>query len=445
MIARLRTLLRNKQVLSLSGSISSSALNFISFAIFARILFPEDLGNWFIFLALFNFFDQLRSGIVHTSLIKFSSGNSPQETQAFNGSALLISLIITLILMAVCFICSYLPFFPETLGMNLFFNWFPAIYLATLPLNFSIWLLQAKQRFDHILYIRLINQGSLLLMVLVHIALGYAIGPNQLIFYYLCAQALSSIVCIAWGWAQLHSLLMAKKTQLLQLVHFGKYSMGTLMGSNLLRSSDTLLIGSFLGPAAVALYGVPQKLLELIEIPLRSFLATAMPQMAQKMNQGELSGVADVMKKYAGTLSLLLLPVVLFALIFAKPLMILLGGENYADSAYLLRIFIIYAAFLPLDRFFGVSLDIINKPALNFSKVMVMLAVNVCGDWLALTYLGEVWAVACVSILTFVSGVSVGHLLLQGSLSYRFTDIWVSGWLECLALSQKAKKLISTR
>lgn len=53
--------------------------------------------------------------------------------------------------------------------------------------------------------------------------------------------------------------------------------MGTMVGANLLRSSDTFLIGAFLGGEAVAIFNIPLKLFELVEIPLRSFAATALP------------------------------------------------------------------------------------------------------------------------------------------------------------------------
>lgn len=444
MIQRFKKIIRHKQALSLSGSMASAALNFIGFGLLARILSKEDLGSWFIFLALFNFFDQLRTGIVHTSLIKFSTGNSPEKTASFNGSALLISLVITLFLLTLTLVGSILPLFPLNKGMALFFTWFPLIYLATLPINFSVWLLQAAQKFDKILYVRIISQGSFVLFFSLHTLLTESCSLNQVLSYYLMSNLLAATCCILLGWSHLQSIFLAKKEQVLQLLHFGKYSMGTLMGSNLLRSSDTLLIGSFLGPTAVALYGVPQKLIELIEIPLRSFLATAMPQMAQKANQDDLAGVADVLKKYAGTLTLLLLPIVIGSIVFAQPLIVLLGGPAYADSAYLLRIFIIYAALLPLDRFSGVTLDIINKPHLNFMKTLIMLGVNIIGDLVALHFFGEVWGVAFVSVFTFLSGIIIGHSLLQRYLPYRFLAILGTGVVECKAIFYRAKNLIYT-
>ena len=96
----------------------------------------------------------------------------------------------------------------------------------------------------------------------------------------------------------------------------------------------------------------------------------------------------------------------------------MLGGAQYAESAIVLRILAVYTAFLPLDRFSGVTLDIIGKPKFNFIKVLLMLLVNVVGDIIAIHYIGNIWAVAGVSILTFFTGVVFGNFILKKYLQH---------------------------
>jgi O-antigen/teichoic acid export membrane protein len=80
------------------------------------------------------------------------------------------------------------------------------------------------------------------------------------------------------------------------LLDFGKYTTFTLIGTNLLRSADTLIISlSQWKSAAVALYSIPLKLTELQQIPLRSFVATAFP----KMSKASLHNQIDEVKAYS--------------------------------------------------------------------------------------------------------------------------------------------------
>jgi len=62
-----------------------------------------------------------------------------------------------------------------------------------------------------------------------------------------------------------------------------------------------------------------------------------------------------------------------------------------------------------------------------------MLLVNVVGDLLAIYLFNDVLAVAAVSIVTFLVGVTTGHLLLKQHLDYRFQDFFTVGYAECLA------------
>ncbi len=66
--------------------------------------------------------------------------------------------------------------------------------------------------------------------------------------------------------------------------------MSTALGTNLLKSSDVYIINEMLGPSAVAVYGMTYRIMELIEIPIRSLVATVLPKMASanaKKNDNE--------------------------------------------------------------------------------------------------------------------------------------------------------------
>ena len=218
----------------------------------------------------------------------------------------------------------------------------------------------------------------------------------------------------------------------MELFHFGKYSVGTTISTNLLRSSDTFIIMFVLGaagPAAVAMYTIPMRLMEIIEIPLRAFLSTGMPSMSQAFNKGNRDEVVAIMQKYAGTLTLILFPVSMVAILLADVAIILLGGSQYAgtNAVSVYRIFMCFAMFFPIDRFLGVTLDIIHQPRINFYKVLVMLVTNIVFDFIGIHLFGNINGIAIATLFTFLSGVFFGYYYLKKYLNFTLLGFFTVG------------------
>jgi len=186
----------------------------------------------------------------------------------------------------------------------------------------------------------------------------------------------------------------------------------------------------------LAVYYIPQRLMEIFEIPLRAFISTALPVMSASVQRGDNKQVAYILKKYAGMLTLALVPIAIVAFIAADLIIGLLFGGKYqhSDAGNIFRIFMCYVMLLPIDRFFGITLDIINKPHLNMVKVFLMLAVNVTFDFLGIIIFHNLYGVAIASIFTFFAGAIFGYWALKKHLRFSIADIFKLGYLEFVEL-----------
>ncbi len=386
------------------------------------------MGAWFMFMTAYIFADLLRAGIIHTSLIRFAASSENDQFKVVSGSGWLISIITTLIISILTLITDI--FFGHLVtneGFGLFLTWYWLAAITTLPFNYAAWLLQAKSSFEKVLYIRLLNQLSFITCILLALITERS-SVNIVLGSFIISGLLPSSLSLWAGWSMISTVKFATKKMMKDLFNFGKFSMGTLMGSNLLRSSDTLIIGFMLSAKDLASYSIPLKLIEVIEILLRSFAASAMPVLSKFRSVEQKAELRTAFYRYTGLLSLLILPIIGASILFADSLVVLLGGEQYAESAYILRILAVYAAFLPLDRFSGITLDIIGKPYLNFLKVILMLIVNVTGDIIAITYFGNIGSIAAVSILTFLTGVIFGNYFLKKYLNHSIKETLKTGF-----------------
>ncbi|RZK98462.1 MAG: lipopolysaccharide biosynthesis protein, partial [Hymenobacter sp.] len=296
--------------------------------------------------------------------------------------------------------------------------------LVTLPYNVAIWILQAEQRFDQILYIRLLNQGSFIVLIFASYLLN-VVDLTHIMYAFLLSSLLTSTVAIAANWARLGTLGQRTSATVRELFHFGKYSFGTYLCSNLLRSSDSFIIKFMLGPAALAVYNLPMRLLEIIEIPLRSGLGTAMPSMSAAMNQQRPDEVVNLLKRYSVFLTLLFIPITIGVLLFADVLVGLIGGGKYVhtDAANIYRLMIVCALLFPLERFLGVTLDIIGQPQLNLIKVLIALGVNTLTDIIGIHFLQNIYGAAVASTLTMLASLLYGYVVLRRFLPFSLRGV----------------------
>jgi O-antigen/teichoic acid export membrane protein len=190
-----------------------------------------------------------------------------------------------------------------------------------------------------------------------------------------------------------------------------------------------------MGTAAVALYSIPMKLVELQQIPLRSFVATAFPKMSKASLLGKLQEVRHLFYTYSGAMTYLFAFISLITFVFADYLVLILGGNRYmgidpvtgASAAMIVRIFSIYGLLLPIERMTGIGLDSVNRPDLNFYKVIFMTIFNVIGDLVAVFVFKSIAGVAVGSILFTLFGVWIGYYFLDKQIGLERSKIFSSG------------------
>ncbi len=433
MLNKIFAKLTNKHFLSLLGNGAMALFSVITYAILYRVLTPEEMGNWVFFQFVIIFFETIRTGFLQNALILFYAGAEKDQAKKIAGSCWFIAIVLTAAFLLLNFIGVIGFQFISTSDPSvlLLVNWFGLSLLATLPYNISSWISQAEERFDLILYIRIINQGSFIIFVIILLLLE-SINLETIVYAYLGSSILTSLFSIFAGWSGITHFACRTKESINQIFNYGKYSVGTVLSSNLLKSSDSFIIKVMLGPAALAIYNVPQRLLDIVEVPLRSFVATAMPEMSTAHKQNNKEKVLMIMKKYSGLLTALLVPVSIGAIVFADLIVLIIGGEQYVDTeaANIFRIFMIFGIFFPIDRFLGITLDMINQPQLNLIKVIIMLGVNIVGDIVGIQLFDSLYAVAVVTIFAFLAGVWYGYKSLKRYLDFTIADILSSGYKE---------------
>lgn len=426
----------NKHTLSLASNAIMPIVGMVSVSLLARNLTEKDFGRWIFFLITFTLANFFRTGFLQTSLVKFYAGSTRERARAVVGSTWFLGIILTLVLGGISLLI--FPFLHKHTEEEITLKWFGIIFFCTLPSSIALWVLQAEERFDTIFFLQLIGQGTFFLSI-VGLVISRLISFQIIVYAYGWSAMITSLIAIITGWAKIHTIPHKTRTCIKELANFGKFSVGTSISSYLLRGSDTFIIKfMFIDPSVVGIYYLPQRLMEVIEIPLRSFIATALPTMSSSIQKNDKAHMTYIMKKYAGILTILLIPVSIGAFLFSGIIIDVIGGAKFTqtEASNIFRIFMTFAILLPIDRFFGITLDILNKPHINMIKVILMLMVNISGDFLGIYLTHNLYGVALSSIFTFLAGIIYGYWVLKKNLNFKIRDIFVLGASEIMIISK---------
>lgn len=435
MLDTIRKILREKNILSLSTSVFTAGLGLLGFLLLTRGLEKSMFGDWVLYTSLATFIDLLRFGLTSTALVRFASGGNNEQKKAYLGTSFKIGLFVVAGV-AILLWSTLFAFNSFQIQMNngyyLFLKWYPLLAILNLSWNNSVSYFQAGQNFKSILFIRLLNVGSFVIFLIVN-NLFFRFGIIEILYAHLFCNLLPSILVFVKKWDGLLYIRRATKDTISEMLNFGKFSMGTLVGSSLLRSADTFIIGlsPVLGSVGIAQYAIPLKLTDLLGIPLRSFTVTAFPKMSKLSLAGKMDELKEVFYSYSGAVTFMFIPVAIGGFIFAEQLVWLLGGDQYKDSLPLLanifRIFSVYSILLPIDRFTGVALDSINRPKMNFYKVIVMTSANIVGDLIAVFVFQSLQAVALVTVVFTLIGIIIGYTYLNRELKIHILHVVKGG------------------
>ncbi|QQL50886.1 lipopolysaccharide biosynthesis protein [Mucilaginibacter ginkgonis] len=424
-------IIKNKHLLSLVGNGVMSLLGMITTAIIYRYLDKAEAGKWVFFLSTLLLIDNIRSGFLTTAFIKFYAGSEQRRKIEIAGSTWAIGIGITGVLLLLNIPAIGLSDYVKDEGLLLFFHWFGVTYICTLPMFIASCVVQGELRFDRLLYLRICNQGLYISFIITLIVMR-KLSLHTVLFSYMGAAAITSAFALVMRWTRFRTLFKFTRKGVAEIFNFGKYSVGTTLSSNMFGTSDAYIINFMLGPAALAIYNLGQSLMQLVEIPLRSFAASGMPVLSEAYNVDDRNWLIYTMKKYAGMLTVLLIPVVILAVIFADFAISLIGGGKYVhtEAANVFRLFMTFALLYPADRFFALSLDVIHRPQVNFYKVLIMLAANIIFDFAGVAVFKNVYGIAISTVFPVLIAVIVGYWYMNKYQKFSFWDTYVVGFNE---------------
>ena len=372
------------------------------------------MGAWSLFLSITTILETGKGGLIKNALIKFINSSENEDHAKIETASILINLLVTLVSVAIilCFATTLGEYWNiGELGSMLY--WYIGTSILLIPFSHFEYMQQAHHSFGGILSSYLARQGVLFALILITIFLpkGEHYLRNLVVFQ-TAGVAIGTLVSYQYARRLVTKQWAYSKEWVGKLWGYGKFVFATSLSSLIFRSTDQIMVASYISTAAVALYNVSIRVTNLMDIPSTVASEVMFPK-SVKISSGNDDGRIKYMyEKSVGIILAFMLPVSLFIMLFPEEVIRLIAGEKYLDAVELLQITIVYSLFLPFLKQFGTTMDATGRPNVNFLLIFALAVLNVISNYIFILYFGLLGA-AYGTLFTYVISFIANQLILR--------------------------------
>ncbi|MEO0581325.1 MAG: flippase [Bacteroidota bacterium] len=384
-------------------------------------------GIWVLYQALFTFAEMARMGFVQNGLVKFATAH-PGEYKGILTSAFVLNIALGLglwgLLILLTPLLAGLWNTPELTELV----WHYGFTVCTLgSLRFMEYIQMANKDFRGVFWGNLIAGLSYALLIGIGFGSGLELRPIHAIY----GQGIGALIGICFVWFYRRSFFRFGNFNILwlqKLFHYGKYVLGTNISSMILQKVDIAMLAYFINPAAVALYNISSKAPNYMEVPLKGGAQYYFPRIAEAAAHQPPKYVAKLFEEAMGMLLAINIPLFLGAFVFAKYIMLFMGGQEYVEGYFILQILLFNTLIKPWGRMFGTTMDAIGHPKVNFRMVFFSLFANALLNYLMIPIwgvLGAALATTCTLCLSTLVSLLILRRYVPISPWRSLAQIWI--------------------
>jgi lipopolysaccharide exporter len=208
-----------------------------------------------------------------------------------------------------------------------------------------------------------------------------------------------------------------------ELFHYGKYTFGTGVSSTILKSIDSWMLGRIISPEAVAVFNPAIRVSNLVEVPTDTLTSILFPQLSKRIGNEGTGSAKYLYEKAVGTLTAIMLPVVVGIIFFAEEVIYFIAGPGNEETVPILQVTMLFGLIIPFNRLMGIVLDAIGKARTNFVYVFRNALINIVSNFFFISYFGTIGA-AYGTLTTYVFALVHNQYYLHKNLDIRVTGVF---------------------
>lgn len=396
----------------------------------------EEVGVWSLYLSVTSILELLRNGFIRNPMItNLVTAETPHEKGLVISSALMLHGILVFFVTIFLLVSAQpLTAFWHAPGLDILFYIYAVRGLVLIPSLHFEFIQQSRADFKAIFITNSVRLAPLGFYSMV----CYYAGIQPTLIDLSIVLLISTVISVAVAYWYIRREVIyyphLEMKQVKDMFNLGKYTMGTVVSSMVVRSTDSWMVGRLVSTIGVALYNPALRIANLVEVPTLAIANLVFPQINKKMKEKGDAGIEEVYVKSVSLILAIMLPGMIPLYLLSDFVVELIFGKDYMEAAPILRVTIFFMLIIPFNRQFGTVMDALKRPKLNFYLLIMMGVLNVIFIYLFISWLGLIGA-AYGTLLSYIIIFILNQIILARQFKIKtwrvFTAIpewYVAGW-----------------
>lgn len=309
-----------------------------------RVLPEKEFGNYVLIQSAFLILSHLGSALAFGPMVKYFHDYLDRKVLLTN----------VLLIGVIYFLLSGLLIWTLRALLGTLFNspefsklafFVPLLLAVSIGRFFSHQLLRTLYRIKEIFLTHLVYHVSALVLILALTMSGKLTSAYEMLMILVIAFGLQSLIGC---WLVRDQLSLSRRLDygcLKTLFNYGKYLFGSSANSQIYERVDVFMIAAIVGPLEVALYNSAKLFMRIIDMYRQVVALLAFPTFSKLSSENRKKDIKAVYEKSILFSLVLLIPVSLILIIFAKQFFHFFYAGKYIDGVFLLQLFAITGPF----------------------------------------------------------------------------------------------------
>lgn len=283
--------------------------------------------------------------------------------------------------------------------------------------------LQGFEAIEVTAVLTVIDRGSRLIFVLGFVMLGH--GAIGALVGYILAYFLAAVVGLVYLYRRYYMSFTVGTVESGLRRRIAEYAVpltATNTANVLDKKVDTILVGFFIGPVAVAYYTIGKQVVQFIETPMSALGFTLAPTYEAQKVKGNPDTAARIYEEALSYGLLFYIPAAAGLILVAEPLVKLVFGSGYLGAIPVLQVLAVYAVLQSVTKLTSNGLDYLGRARERAIVKAITAVLNVVLNVILLPWIGVIGA-AIATVITYSMYTLANVYIIHTELNLRISAL----------------------
>ena len=386
---------------SFGASISRASSRFLLVFLASYLLSKYEFGIFNIFLSIYFFSRLFSENSLSLPFIKFAT-DGENEPALVNFQVIILKILYVLVLSCVILACADIIVRYSGLERKGLLFLLPFTLMALTFYMYVGQILTSQIMMRSLFYYELLNFLIFILVMAAAFIAGREFSTQKLVIIFSVSMAVTALGGGVLFRRYIQILPRIDKKLLWNIVHYSKFTVLSGISSLVILKADVLMLGYFLSPNEVGVYGLALFVNEAVNMVFDSLLRVCLPKASALSGTGDAVRVEILFRQTVKNIYIGIIPIIAVIAVAAPTAITQIYNGKYDDSITLVYIFLASSMIKPVGQVAGLILGASGNIRIDNRNCVIAALLNVVCNYFFIPRFGVMGA-AAASILSFTA------------------------------------------